>query len=260
MSPSPTKETQGIDAETTLPRRRVLALGAGVGATLLAGCTGGGSDDDTETGEFRLLISDQPAAIGDFDSLDVSFSEARVFPAGGEETATSTTTANETTTTGNETTTTANETTTAGNETTAIETDGEDEEEEEEDADGDGFTTLDLSGKTVDLTRVVGEDATPVFEGELEAGEYTKVELAVAEVAGVVDGEDVDVKIPSEKLMITNNFEVTTEEPVDFVFDINVVKRGQTNGYILTPVISGSGVAGRDVEATEVSETQTESA
>jgi hypothetical protein len=71
-------------------------------------------------------------------------------------------------------------------------------------------------------------------------------------VTGVVDGGEVDVKLPSEKLQITNGFEVTPDEPVSFVFDINVVKRGRNNGYILKPVISGSGVAGRDVDVNEI--------
>jgi len=90
-------------------RRRFIATGAGVSVGLLAGCSGssdsGGTDgssgdgtsdagstdegattDDGGTvGTFRLLISDQPAAIGDFDSLDVSFSRARIFHAKDDE-------------------------------------------------------------------------------------------------------------------------------------------------------------------------------
>ena len=231
----------------------MLAIGAGVGATLLAGCAGAASPisgSEKEMGEFRLLISDQPADIGDFERLDVSFSDARVFPAGAEETTTQTTTQNQTaTTTQNQTTTTSQTETTTAPETT----DGEAEEEPEEAENAeDGYSTIDLEGKTVDLTQVIGEDATPVFEGELEAGEYAKVELNVAAVTGIVDGEEVEVKVPSEKLMITNNFEVSPDEQTEFVFDIHVVKRGPTNGYILRPVISESGVAGRDVEYQEV--------
>jgi len=45
--------------------------------TLLAGCT---SMTGGETGDFELLVSDQPADIGDFSTLDVTFSEARIFP------------------------------------------------------------------------------------------------------------------------------------------------------------------------------------
>lgn len=107
-------------------------------------------------------------------------------------------------------------------------------------------------GPTVDLTQVIDEDAMAVFDGEIAAGDYETVELSVSTVEGIVGGEEVDVKLPSEKLQITNGFEVTPDEPVSFVFDINVVKRGQKNGYILKPVISGSGVAGRDVDVNEI--------
>jgi hypothetical protein len=111
---------------------------------------------------------------------------------------------------------------------------------------------VELDGATVDLTRVIEDDAIAVFDGEIPAGSYEKIELEVSNVEGVVGGETVDVKLPSEKLQITNGFEVTPDEPVSFVFDINVVKRGPNNGYILKPVISGSGVAGRDVDVNEI--------
>ena len=62
------------------------------------------------------------------------------------------------------------------------------------------------------------------------------------------------MKLPSEKLQITPEFEVTPDGSVSFVFDINVVKPGKSKGYILKPVISGSGVAGRDVEVNEIDE------
>ncbi|MEF8827235.1 MAG: hypothetical protein V5A27_12990, partial [Halapricum sp.] len=82
-------------------RRRVLAVGAGTSVTLLAGCStdttgsdpdgGGSSPDDTDSeastaGRFRLLISDQPVAIDDFDELDVSLDRARIFAEDAEET------------------------------------------------------------------------------------------------------------------------------------------------------------------------------
>jgi len=242
-------------------RRRFLALGASIGATLLAGCTSGsgpaGSDgeataDDEDTaagaggetatasGTFRLLISDQPVAIDEFDSLDVSLDRARIFRAGGGDgtDATDTPPGNATVTP----TPDGNGTVTATASPTATE-DGDDQP---------GFSVVDLDGVTVDLTRVVGDRAITVFDGELEAGRYTKIELYAADVAGVVDGESVDVTIPSGKLKLTKPFEVVAGEPVDFVFDINVVKRGQSGGYNLLPVISESGVAGEDVAVTEI--------
>ncbi|MGQ3329565.1 hypothetical protein [Halorubrum sp. FL23] len=83
-------------------------LGAGASAAMLAGCAGDGglvpsdgsdgTDDsdgsdgaETLTGNFRLLISDAPADIGDFDRLDITLGEARIFEAteGGDDGSTS---------------------------------------------------------------------------------------------------------------------------------------------------------------------------
>ena len=284
-----------------LGRRKFVALGAGASATLLAGCAGegslpssGGSDGSdgsdggsgTTTGTFRLLISDAPADIGDFDRLDVTLDRARVFEArDGEDEEEDEEAADEEDDEGESDDDTGENATETDDDTgenvtetdddgspngTADDEDGEDdvegdesEDNEEEDAEGEddadggedrGFRVVDLDGATVDLTQVIDEDAIAVFDGELPAGSYEKIELEVSAVEGVVDGAEVEVKLPSEKLQITNGFEVTADEPVSFVFDINVVKRGKNNGYILKPVISGSGVAGRDVEVNEIDE------
>ncbi|MFC7113743.1 DUF4382 domain-containing protein [Natronoarchaeum sp. GCM10025703] len=90
-----------------------------------------------------------------------------------------------------------------------------------------------------------------VFEGELDAGKYSKVELYAENIVGMVDGEEVNVKIPSGKLQIVHGFEVRAEETTTFVFDIHVVRKGN-GGYNLRPVISGSGVNGEDVDVEEV--------
>jgi hypothetical protein len=262
MNPASRTDDGRTDAQTRLPRRRFLAIGAGVGATLLAGCSGSGGAAP-ETGEFRLLVSDQPADIGDFDSLDVTLDTARIFRAdtateGTAEPTTQETTAETETPDGTTAASTTEEETVDGTE--ADDTEAENGTEAAEAADAEDYTVIDLDGATVDLTQVVGDAAIGVFEGELEVGSYAKIELHVEAVDGVVDGESVAVKIPSEKLQLTRPFEITAEEPVEFVFDINVVKRGPTNGYILTPVISESGVAGRDVEYEEVPRTETTTA
>ncbi|ELZ55902.1 MULTISPECIES: DUF4382 domain-containing protein [Halorubrum] len=284
------------DSTDRFRRREFVALGAGASATLLAGCAGAdetapsdgsdGSDgSETLTGNFRLLISDAPADIGDFDELNVTLSEARIFESqddaedddeneGDDEgDAEDDETEDDEDVGGNESDPTGNETETGGDSPNGTEEADEDDEEEadgdgdeeeggdEEEADGDGdeagdrgYAVVDLDGATVDLTQVIEDDAIAVFDGELPAGSYEKIELDVSDVQGIVDGNEVEVKLPSEKLQITNGFEVTPDEPVSFVFDINVVKRGPNNGYILRPVISGSGVAGRDVEVNEIDE------
>jgi hypothetical protein len=264
---SPNDRTSGN--ARTVDRRHVLGVGAGVGVTLLAGCTGGtdsGTSGDDGTGDegstagtFRLLISDQPVAIGDFDSLNVSFDRARIFRGEADdedgeatnESETEETNETETNETDETNETQTNETETDDSETDEVDDESDDEEESESDDDG-GFSVINLDGATVDLTEVVGDKAIGVFEGELEAGRYSKIELYASNVEGVVDGDSVDVKIPSDKLQIVKPFEISADEPVSFVFDINVVKKGNNDEYNLLPVISESGVAGKDVEVEEV--------
>lgn len=264
-------------------RRRFIATSAGVSAVLVSGCAGidedglgGETDDDQqsdgsasdpgELGTFRLLISDMPADIGDFDSLDVWFSSARVFRGDGEEEDVD---EEEETDDGAEEEDAADGDEETGDDDGDEETDGEDTEDdgeddpdedddaEDEEADDDergGFVEFELDDANVNLTEVVGERAMPVLEDELDAGTYSGVHLFVEDVEGIVEGEEVGVKVPSEKLKIVKPFEIGTEETVSFVFDINVVKRGNNDAYNLLPVVAKSGVNGEDVEVDEVEE------
>ncbi|MFW6450490.1 MAG: DUF4382 domain-containing protein [Nanoarchaeota archaeon] len=144
------------------------------------------------SGNFNLLVSDAPADIEDFESVEVTLSKTKIFG-------------------------------------------GNDSEE--------GFEEKEIDA-TVDLTEVVGNDSEEVLTTELEAGEYDKIELYVESVdATTTEGEEAEVMVPSEKLQITKPFEVIEGEVTNFVFDINVVKKGQGNDYNLLPVISESGVA-----------------
>ncbi|MFP9190259.1 DUF4382 domain-containing protein [Natronosalvus vescus] len=294
MPPSDRSETTARDQPDThtqrLKRRTFIGASGGVGATLLAGCTAEsdpiGDDSDAESpdsdsstdddlsgengssGNFRLLISDLPADIGDFDSLDVSFDRARIFRAGGDDEDESADDDNDDAASASDTDE-ADDTTgddDGGDDETDGEADGDarddetngtgdgDDDETEDtgnDSNGRGFFELNLEGATVDLTQVVGGKAMKVFDGDLEPGRYNKIELYAADIEGIVDGEVADVKIPSEKLQIVKPFEVTEEDPVTFVFDINVVRKGH-GGYNLLPVITKSGVVGEDVDVEEI--------
>jgi hypothetical protein len=182
------------------------------------------------------LISDQPVAIEDFDSLDVTLSAARVFRAGEDEELSPGVVNG-----------TDDEATTADNTT-----DDGTEAPDDDDEDGRGFAEFDLDSVAVDLTQVKGDRAISVLEGELEEGRYSGIELEVAGAEGVVEGEAVEVKVPSNKLRIIRPFEIGADDDLDFVFDINVIQKGPTGGYNLLPVIGKSGVAGEDVEVEEV--------
>ncbi|MFB6145839.1 MAG: DUF4382 domain-containing protein [Candidatus Nanohaloarchaea archaeon] len=163
-----------------------------------SGCTQSRSNS-SNNGTFELMVSDQPSAIGDFSTLNVTFSSARVFPA------------------------------------------------------NNSSITFDLDSPTVDLTQLKGSKAQAILRRNLSAGSYTKIELNVENTNGVVNGSEVNVKVPSNKLMITKNFEVRPNGTTSFVFDIQVVERGN-QGYNLLPVISNSGVAGEDVPVERTSD------
>lgn len=105
--------------------------------------------------------------------------------------------------------------------------------------------------ETVDLTQLKGDNATAVLTEELEAGNYSKLELEASSIDAEINGTSEEVKLPSGKLQLTKGFTVAPNQTTEFVFDIQVTLRGnqQNNqGYILRPVISQSGTVGEDVE------------
>jgi hypothetical protein len=158
-----------------------------------------GSNDEGKGG-FRLLVSDAPADIADFEYLIVELSKTRIFMIGG-----------------------------------------------------DGFEEKDLDA-SVDLTEVVGEASMEVLSTELEPGKYNKIELYVDSVDAKANGETANVMVPSGKLQIIKTFEIVEGQVTTFVFDINVVRKGQNNEYNLLPVISKSGVVGQDIDEDDVEE------
>jgi Cys-rich repeat protein len=148
--------------------------------------------EDKGTGKLEVLVSDAPADIGDFDSVEVHFSRVRIFK---------------------------------------------------------GQKPLDFEiDESVDLTQVLEDQAKQILEEHLEAGVYHKIELHVDSVEAKVNDSEAVVSVPSNKLMITKNFEVIAEETTEFVFDINVVRKGHELEYNLLPVISESGVVGEDID------------
>ncbi|NOQ54071.1 MAG: DUF4382 domain-containing protein [Thermoplasmata archaeon] len=99
------------------------------------------------------------------------------------------------------------------------------------------WTEVSLDNVTVDLTNLTSTNETIVANLSLDAGNYTKIELYVSKVVSVVDGVEVDVKVPSGKLKIVGDFEVEANDTVEFVFGIHVVQKGPKTAYNLTPVI-----------------------
>jgi len=198
-----------------------------------AGCSLGGTgpgdsgepSDGTSgdaVGTISFYISDQPSAIDDFEHLNVTISQVEFQRAGeGDEE-------------GMEDGDGENATTTDGNAT--------DTEEGGDEADDGGWQSFDIDDRTVDLTELEGDNATLLEEFEVENGTYTGVRISVSDINGTLtDGSSADVKLPSEKLRINQQFVVGNDESVDFVYDITVVKRGNSGSYNIQPVAGESG-------------------
>jgi hypothetical protein len=100
------------------------------------------------------------------------------------------------------------------------------------------WTDTALANITVDLTNLSATNETIVGNLTLDAGNYTKIELFVSSVVGIVDGDEVEVFVPSGKLKIVGDFDLDVNETASFTFDIDVVQRGKRAMYNLLPVIA----------------------
>jgi hypothetical protein len=97
--------------------------------------------------------------------------------------------------------------------------------------------------ETVDLTLLPGEKAQEIWRGNIPEGQFTKVFIHVADIEGILNETSnlTNVKLPSERLQISKPFEVTGDSLVSFVYDITVVRAGQSGQYIIKPQLDQSG-------------------
>ena len=104
------------------------------------------------------------------------------------------------------------------------------------------WTTANITPpETVNLKELIGDNATAIWSGEVPTGNFTKVFIYADNVTGVLNSENVTVKLPSDKLQISKPFTISEDFIVDFVFDITVIKAGESGKYILKPQIAESG-------------------
>jgi hypothetical protein len=212
-------------------RQTALAV-ALAGLLALAGCTGstttapaGDGGTAEATGTVQFYVSDQPTAISEFEHLNVTITRIGFERAGND----------------NETDATATAANGTATDATATEADDDDEDGEAEDERDAGWVTVETN-RTVDLTRLKGDNATLVGQPETPAGNYTKVFVTVSDInATPTDGSSARVKLPSGRLQLTEGFALEPNGTVQFVYDISVVKAGNSGKYILKPVISESG-------------------
>jgi len=212
--------------------RRTLAVLLIAGLVALAGCSAGpGTGDETPvdggssgTATINFWVSDQPGAIEDFETLNVTVTRVGFKPANG---------------------------TTNGSMNESM-------NDSEADAES-GWVERDVDEATVDLTELQGARATMIDEFDVENGTYTQVYVRVSSVDGTLtDGTSVDVKLPSQRLRVIKNFEVRSGENVSFVYDITVFERGP-NGYIVRPVVGETGT-GDQVEIDPVDDEDSDDA
>jgi len=139
---------------------------------------------------FRLLISDEVNAIGDFEELNVTITKIGVHQSG----------------------------------------------------DSGSWLEFELDPvEIVDLTDLEGSKATEIWTGQLEEGTYIKVFIYASEIIGVPNEDGYTIKLPSGRLQISYPFEIIEDEVTEFVYDVTVVKAGQSGQYIIQPQIAESG-------------------
>jgi len=115
-----------------------------------------------------------------------------------------------------------------------------DENAGENGAENSGWILFSSEERTFDLMALDSTQGLKELLGEkeLSAGKYTQIRLMVKEVKAVINGEEVNVEVPSEKLKIVSNFEIKENQTTELIIDFSpesVIQSG--NGYKLKPVI-----------------------
>lgn len=221
-----TDRTPDLDA---LDRRTYLqATGAAaLGAAGLAGCVG------RATGTLATQVTDQPADIGDFESLVVTVEGFWLGPEGTEpEDDESDGDGNETDAGGDDG---ADDTADGDNETA----DGNETDGDEDAPDGREYFEFD-EPQEADLVELQNGETRLIDERELQTGEYPYLQLDVSAADGTLtDGSDATVDLPGNApLKFNAPFEIRENARTTFTADFAPVLRG--NGrYLLRPVPSG---------------------
>ena len=99
---------------------------------------------------------------------------------------------------------------------------------------------------TGNLLDLIGTNATVIWDGYIEPGNYTKAFIYVSNVTGNLTQEAggglADIRIPSDKLHITLPFTIAAGGAiVDYVFDVTIIKAGKSGQYLVKPQVGESG-------------------
>lgn len=221
-----------------LDRRSYLhAAGAAtLGVTGLAGCVGQAS------GMLATNVTDQPADIGDFESLVVTIEGIWLGPDGAESGADDQDTADESDTDGSD-------------------DEGDtDEDDDDEEGDNGGDEDDGPSGREyhafdepqeADLVELQGEEVQLIDERELDVGTYRFLQLDVTDTdATLSDGSEASVELPGNAPLTFNaEFEIREDTRTSFTADFAPVRRGRTETYVLRPVPQGIEVVYEEISA-----------
>ncbi|SNR62141.1 protein of unknown function [Halorubrum ezzemoulense] len=216
---------RALDLDALDRRTYLKATGAAaLGATGLAGCVG------RATGTLATQVTDQPADIGDFESLVVTVEGFWLGPEGADPEEGDADGANETDPDDG-----SDDTDAGGNETT----DGNGTDDEGDAAEGREYFEFDES-QEADLVELQNGETQLIDERELQTGEYPYLQLDVSSADGTLtDGSDAAVDLPGNApLKFNEQFEIRENARTTFTADFAPVLRG--NGrYLLRPVPSG---------------------
>jgi len=210
-----TRDRVSLDRRTYLQATGAAALGA----TGLAGCVGRAS------GTLATRVTDQPADIGDFESLIVTVEGFWLGPQGIEP--------DDDSDDGNETDSGDGDDG-DGDNADANETGGEEDAD-----DGREYYAFD-EAQEADLVELQNGETQLIDERELRTGEYPYLQLDVSSADGTLtDGSDATVDLPGNAPLNFNEaFEIRENTRTTFTADFAPVLRG--NGrYLLRPVPSG---------------------
>lgn len=235
----------------------------------LAGCTGDGSeptddgdgDGDVSYGTLSTSVTDQPSAIGDFESLTVTVDGVWIKPAESSDDTEETDGESEQEGDDETTTETTNETTDeTGNESESPEDDESvdtaddqaevDQEDSETETDDNGRYYIEFDeSQDADLVQLQGSNTQLIDETDVEAREYQFLQLDVSNTKGVLtDGSDATVETPGNApLKFNTNFEVRPDEQTRFIADFAPNKKGN-GGYVIRPVATSTQVLYGDEE------------
>jgi hypothetical protein len=209
-----TSDRLALDRRTYLRATGAAALGAAG----LAGCVGRAS------GTLATRVTDQPADIGDFESLVVTVEGFWLGPEGAEP--------DDEDADGNETDDGEDSDAGDGETSGGNETDGEEEA-------GREYFEFD-EPQEADLVELQNGETQLIDERELQTGEYPYLQLDVSSADGTLtDGSDATVDLPGNApLKFNEAFEIRENTRTTFTADFAPVLRG--NGrYLLRPVPSG---------------------